>query len=73
MTARLRAVLWICVLTAVSAAQDTGTELRPEYDVYVQLQPMIRIQFRGPFIGDLTTGLWRVASPSRPRMEVASW
>src|SRR5262249_44843010 len=60
---RLRPLI-LCVLsvssgTAVLAAQTTNNEVRPEADVYVQVQPMIRIQWMAPFTGNLTTGDWR--------------
>jgi len=61
--ARLRCVI-LCSLsslvgTAVSSAQDTGTEVRPEFDLYLQLEPMIRVQFQSLFVGDLTTNDWQ--------------
>jgi hypothetical protein len=47
----------------VSSAQGTSSEVRPESDVYVQLQEMIRIQFQNYFSGSPTTGVWR-ANPT---------
>jgi Protein of unknown function (DUF2490) len=60
--ARLRSTI-LCILAVyagatVSSAQGTSSEVRPESDVYVQLQPMIRIQFQNSFSGNLTTGDW---------------
>jgi hypothetical protein len=42
-------------------AQDTGSEVRPEFDVYIQLEPMIRLQLMDYFTGDLTTNDWQAA------------
>jgi Protein of unknown function (DUF2490) len=59
---RLRSsILYILAVyagTASSSAQGTNSEVRPESDVYLQLQPMIRIQFVSSFSGKLTTGDW---------------
>jgi hypothetical protein len=61
-SARLRSSI-LCILavyagTTGSSAQGTDSEVRPESDIYVQLQPMIRIQFVSSFNGNLTTGDW---------------
>ena len=48
--------LAILAASTVSSAQNTNSELRPETDVYVQLNPVIRIQFMNLFSGNLTTG-----------------
>jgi Protein of unknown function (DUF2490) len=56
-------ILFVSVGTTVASAQDTSGEIRPESDIYVQLQPMIRIQFVGSFSGSLTTGDWQ-ATPT---------
>jgi hypothetical protein len=61
--ARLRFVV-LCILSGVAGgtvapAQDSNTELRPELNVYVQLQPIIRIQFSNSFFGDLDEDNWR--------------
>ena len=60
-SARLRSSI-LCILAVYAgttgSAQGTNSEVRPELDVYVQLQPMIRIQFVSSFDGDLTTGDW---------------
>jgi Protein of unknown function (DUF2490) len=52
-------ILCICAGTKIASAQNTGTELRPELDLYLQLEPMIRIQFQNAFVGDRTTDDWR--------------
>jgi Protein of unknown function (DUF2490) len=62
MPARLRSSI-LCILavytgTTISSAQGTNTEVRPESDVYVQLQPLIRLEFVTSFGGNLTTGEW---------------
>src|SRR5690349_6500936 len=61
--ARLRFVV-LCILSGcagstVSSAQGNSTELRPELNVYVQLQEIIRIQFSNSFFGDVTEDNWR--------------
>ena len=43
---------------AVSSAQDTGSEVRPELNLYLQLEPMIRVQLQSLFVGNLTTNDW---------------
>jgi Protein of unknown function (DUF2490) len=61
--ARWRGVILYCVSllmsTTVSPAEDTGFEVRPEFDFYLQLEPMIRIQFTNSSVGDLTTDDWQ--------------
>jgi Protein of unknown function (DUF2490) len=54
-------LLFTPVGVAVSPAQNTGTKVRPEFDVYIQLEPMIRLQFQGFFSGDLNTNDWQAA------------
>ena len=39
-----------------------AAKLRPEANVYVQLNPRIRIQLVSAFGGDLTTGNWQADS-----------
>ncbi|HEY6342546.1 MAG TPA: DUF2490 domain-containing protein [Bryobacteraceae bacterium] len=61
-SARLRSSI-LCILAAYagttgSSAQGTNSEIRPEFDVYMQLQPMIRLEFMSSFDGNLTTGDW---------------
>jgi len=60
--ARLQcAILWmlaLCAGAAVSSAQVTNSELRPESDIYLQLGPMMRLQLDMPFSGNLTTSDW---------------
>jgi hypothetical protein len=57
--ARLVCILSIGAQAAVISAQETSTEVRPELDVYLQLQSMIRIEFTNSFRGDLTADDWR--------------
>jgi hypothetical protein len=54
-------LLFTPVGATIASGQDTGTEVRPEFDVYIQLEPMIRLQFQGFFSGDLTTNDWQAA------------
>jgi hypothetical protein len=51
------------VCAGAASANETNSEVRPESDVYVQLDPMIRIQFMNSFGGNLNTGDWR-ANPT---------
>jgi hypothetical protein len=65
-TARLQSAMVcfvaVCAGTAVSSAQGTSSEVRPEANVYLQLNPRIRIQLVSAFGGDLTTGDWQADS-----------
>ena len=57
-----RCPVLLCILSVYAAAtpeQNTNSEVRPESDIYLQLQPMIRLQFQNAFSGNLTTGNWR--------------
>src|SRR5215475_10398926 len=59
--------LWCVILCSLSpfmgaagsSAQDTGSEVRPELNLYLQLEPMIRVQFQSLFVGNLTANDWR--------------
>jgi hypothetical protein len=54
-------LLFISMGVTAPTPQDTGSEVRPELNVYLQLDPMIRLQFQGSFTGDLTTNDWQAA------------
>jgi len=43
----------------VSSAQDTVSEVRPEFDVYLPVTPMIRVNLTNYFRGNLTTDAWQ--------------
>lgn len=42
----------------MAAGQDSEFQIRPELNTYVQVQPMLRLQFQNLFIGDTNTANW---------------
>jgi len=61
-TLACRCSVLLCILSVPAGAtseQNTSGEVRPESDVYLQLQPMIRLHLQNAFGGILTTGDWR--------------
>jgi hypothetical protein len=56
-------VLLICAMNCVVSAQETGSQARPEIDLYVQLNPQIRIQLMSSFTGSFPADEW-AANPT---------
>jgi hypothetical protein len=51
--------LLICAKACILSAQERGSQARPEIDLYLQLNPQIRIQLMSAFTGSFPADEWR--------------